>query len=171
MPEPIVEAALARGALIVTPNKRLAREIASAYDRAQVAAGLNTWSAARAVPWVTFVSGLVQQGQDAGLRIPALELDVEQSTHLWRRVIASDLADSPLVSVDAMAETAIEAWSHMHGYSATADSWRGVPASGADTEAFARWTLAYVRETARIDALDSARAADAVAAITASLPA
>jgi ATP-dependent helicase/nuclease subunit B len=170
MPHLLVASALERGALIVTPNKRLAREIASAHDRAQVAAGHATWPAARVLPWMTFVDDLVQKAQDAALAVPPLALDVEQSAHLWRRVIASDLAQNPLVSVDAMAQTAIEAWSHVHGYGSGPDSWRGVPAHGADTEAFARWATDYARATARLDALDTARSADAVAAIAASLP-
>src|SRR5688572_30123814 len=170
MPHPFVASALARGALIVTPNKRLAREIASAHDRAQVAAGRTTWSAARVLPWMTFISDLVQKAQDASLGIATLALDAEQSAHLWRQVIASDLAESPLVSVDAMAQTAIEAWAHVHGYGAGPESWRSVPANGPDTEAFTRWAAAYLRETARLDALDAARAADAVAAVGGALP-
>jgi len=170
MPHPLVASALGRGALVVTPNKRLAREIASAHDRAQVAAGRATWSAARVLPWMTFVSGLVQAAQDAALEIAPLALDAEQSAHVWRRVIAGDLAGSPLVSVDAMAQTAIEAWSHVHGYGAGPDSWRSVPANGPDTEAFARWAAAYVRETSRLEAIDAARSADAVAAVAAALP-
>ena len=170
MPHPPVASALARGALIVTPNKRLAREIASAHDRAQAAAGHRTWPAARVLPWMTFVSDLVRRGQDEGLPLPALELDAEQSAHVWRLVIASDLADTPLVSVDAMAQTAIEAWAHVHAHGASSDSWRSISGSGPDTEAFVRWANAYARETARLGAIDGARAADAVADVAASLP-
>ena len=170
MPHPLVASALSRAALIVTPNKRLAREIASAHDRAQVASGHSTWAAARVLPWTTFVGVLVQQAQDASLPVAPLALDAEQSAHVWRRVIANDLAGAPLVSADAMAQTAIEAWSHVHAYGAGPDSWRSIPASGADTEAFARWAAAYVRETTRLGAIDLARSADAVAAVAHAIP-
>ena len=170
MPHPLVASALARGALIVTPNKRLAREIVSVHDRAQAAAGNTTWPAARVLPWTTFIGGLVQQAQDAALPIAPLALDAEQSAHLWRRVIASDLSDAPLVDVDAMSQTAVEAWTLVHGYGSGPDSWRSVPTNGMDTEAFARWAAAYSRETARLDAIDAARSADAVAQVAGSLP-
>ena len=55
MHDPSLNAALARGATIVTPNKRLAREIRLRHDRAQLAGGRPAWVAARVLPWTAFV--------------------------------------------------------------------------------------------------------------------
>src|SRR5512134_2588436 len=92
-----VDAALARGAWIVTPNKRLAREIVRAYDEAQLAAGRSAWASARVLPWLAFASELTALAQDAVLGLPAHCLDAAQSQHLWRRIVAADPSRSPLV--------------------------------------------------------------------------
>ena len=169
MPDPIVDAALARGALIVTPNKRLAREIALRHDRAQVAAGRSTWSAARVLPWMTFVRELVQLGQDAGLALPPLYLDAVQARQLWQVIVRAELTEKPLVDADAAAALAVEAWEHVHAYGAGMEGWRGL-AGGEDVEAFVRWASAYRKEVGRLGAVDNARAADLLAAVAAELP-
>src|SRR5688572_17200650 len=164
MPEPIVEAALARGALIVTPNKRLAREIVAAHDHAQVAAGRTTWPAPRVLPWPTFVRELVQAGQDAGLALPSLFLDETQAGHLWQRVVRDALVDEPLVDADAAAALAARAWDIAHGFGAGMDGWRGFAGTD-DIEAFVHWAGAYAHACSRLDAVDAARAADALVAV------
>ena len=169
MPDPTVDAALARGALNATPNKRLAREIATRHDRAQAAAGRVTWPAARVLPWMTFVAELVQAAQDAALALPPLWLDAAQARHLWQSIVRSELADKPLLDADAAGALAAEAWEHLHAYGAGMEGWRGF-AGGEDVEAFVRWSGAYWKEVGRLDALDAARSADVVAAVARDLP-
>ncbi|HEX4882597.1 MAG TPA: PD-(D/E)XK nuclease family protein [Casimicrobiaceae bacterium] len=163
-------AALARGTLVVTPNKRLARELVARHDAAQRDAGFVAWPAARALPWNAFVADLWQQALDAGLDLPPHRLDDGQSTHLWQRIVATDLASNPLLDAAAAARLAAEAWERVQGYGEGGASWRGFAAGGPEVEAFARWAGAFERETRRLGALDLARAPDALARIAASLP-
>jgi probable DNA repair protein len=162
--------ALARGALVVTPNKRLARELVRAHDSAQLAAGRSAWPSARILPWPAFVAELVALAQDAGLALPSQRLDAIQGEHLWRRIVAADRSRSALVDVDAIASLAADAWECMHAWGEGGESWRGFAHAGEDVDAFVRWAAAYARETASLDAIDAARAPDALVRLAASLP-
>ena len=166
-----LEIALARHALVVTPNKRLAREIVTRHDRAQVEAGRNAWSAARVLPWGVFVGEFVQGAQDAGLALPMRQLDPVQSGLMWQRIAARELAQKPLVDPDAAAALALQAWEHVHAHGGGGgESWRGFGEGNPDVEAFVRWANAFQRETLRLDAIDAARAADALVPIAHALP-
>ncbi|GIK86570.1 MAG: hypothetical protein BroJett026_20510 [Betaproteobacteria bacterium] len=156
-------AALARGALVVTPNKRLARDLVARHDEAQRDAGRVAWPAARALPWHAFVADLWQQALDSGCDLPPHRLDAAQAGHLWQRIVAADLRAAPLVDVSAAARLAAEAWERLHAHGEGGPSWRGFAATGPEVEAFARWAEAFVRETRRLRALDIARAPDALA--------
>ncbi len=160
MPDPRVAAAIFRGATIVTPNNRLARDIVARHDDAQRKLGLSAWPAARALPWNAFVGELWQLALDVGLALPPHRLDAAQCSWLWRRIVARDLKSTPLVNIDAAAALAAEAWELMHAYGAGRESWRGFRGGGGDPEAFARWAEAFQRETGEREALDAARAAD-----------
>ncbi len=169
MTDPVLLDTLARGALVVTPNNRLARELVAAHDRSQRAAGRTAWPSARAMPWNAFVADLWQRALDAALALPRQRLDEAQALHLWRELVRDDLADRPLVDVDATASLAAEAWSLVQAYGAGGESWRGFD-SGEDPAAFARWAGAFVRTSASLDALDLARAGDAIAHIASGWP-
>jgi probable DNA repair protein len=162
--------AAARGATLVTPNKRLAREIIAQHDTAQRVAGRKAWVAARALPWRRFVIEFWQAALDAGLALPPRQLDATQAAHLWRHIVEADLAARPLVDVDATAELAGDAWELVHAHGAGGDSWRGFTGAGEDVDAFVRWAGAFVSETGRLDALDLPRAADWLARNAAVLP-
>ena len=58
MLEPRLLAALAAGAIVVTPNNRLARTLVASHDAAQRAAGRRAWAAARALPWTAWLRTL-----------------------------------------------------------------------------------------------------------------
>ena len=169
MNEPILAAA-ARGATLVTPNKRLARELVAAHDRAMLASGARSWTSARALPWHAFVAGLWQEALDAGLALPPLRLDAVQGVHLWRRIVARDLEASPLLDARVAATLAAEAWERLCAFGEGGPSWRGFAGGGPEIEAFVRWADAFERETRKLGALDLARAADALAAQVAGLP-
>ena len=168
MNDPILAAA-ARGATLVTPNKRLARELVSAHDRAMLATGAGAWPAARALPWPAFVGELWQQALDAGLALPPRRLDAGQAAHLWQRIVADGLGGEPLLDALAAAALAAEAWERIHAYGEGGESWRGFADGGPEVDAFVRWADAFERETRRQGALDLARAPDAIAAVVAQL--
>jgi ATP-dependent helicase/nuclease subunit B len=169
MHEPVLAAA-ARGATLVTPNKRLAREIGAIHDRAMLAAGARAWPAARVLPWQAFVAELWQQALDAGLPLPPQRLDARQTAHLWQRIIAVDLNDAPLLDAATSAALAAEAWERVHAYGEGGASWRGFDANGPEVAAFVRWAEAFERETRKLGALDLARAPDAIAGVAGGLP-
>ncbi|HVE49259.1 MAG TPA: PD-(D/E)XK nuclease family protein [Casimicrobiaceae bacterium] len=170
MLDSMLDAAFARGATVVTPNKRLARELSEAYDGIQLAAGRSSWPSARALPWSTFVAGLVDAAQDAGLPLPAHRFDAAQATQLWHRVVATDPARSPLIDLDATASLAAEAWERMHAFGNGAESLRGWSYPVPDVEAFVGWAERYRRELQRLDALDDAQSANVVATVARDLP-
>lgn len=165
-----LDAALARGAFVVTPNKRLAREIGQAYDARRLAEGRLAWPSARALPWGVFVGELLQRAQDAALAVPVQRLDERQSHELWRRVVVADRTRPLLVDPDALAGLASEAWERLHAWGSGGESWRGFGDAGEDVAAFAAWAETHARELARLDAVDAARAADAVANVADALP-
>jgi len=169
MNEPVLEAA-ARGATLVTPNKRLAREIVALHDRAMLATGARAWPAARVLPWQAFVAELWQQALDAGLPLPPQRLDARQTAHLWQRIVAADLDDAPLLDAATSAALAAEAWERVHAYGEGGASWRGFDANGPEVAAFVRWADAFDRETRKLGALDLARAPDAIAGVAGGLP-
>ncbi len=163
-------AAAARGATLVTPNKRLARELVAMHDRATLADGARAWPVARALPWQAFVTELWQQALDAGLPLPPQRLDARQSAHLWQRIVAADLDDAPLLDATTSAALAAEAWERVHAYGEGGASWRGFVATGPEVAAFVRWAEAFERETKKLGALDLARAPDAIAGVAGRLP-
>ena len=169
MHDPALEAA-ARGATLVTPNKRLAREIVAIHDRATLASGARAWPAARVLPWQAFTAELWQQALDAGLPLPPQRLDARQTAHLWQRIVAADLDDAPLLDAAISAELAAEAWERVHAYGKGGESWRGFVPNGPEVAAFVRWAEAFDRETRKLGALDLARAPDAIAGVAAGLP-
>ena len=117
--------ALARalaGATVVTPNRRLARHLADAHDRAQLAAGLRAWPAAQVLPWTAWIASMESEAVGAGA-LPALaRLPPQATVQLWRASIETD--GTPLLDVAAMAASAAEAWEHVHAFGTGAESWR-----------------------------------------------
>lgn len=163
MLDPRLRSALDRGATIVTPNKRLARQIVARHDQRQRADGRAAWPSARALPWPTFVDELWQAAVDAQAHWPPYRLDSAQCAHLWRRIVARDLHDAPLVDADAAAVLSAEAWELVHAYDGDARIAPGFADAGTDAAMFARWAQAFQRETARRNTMDWARATRALA--------
>jgi hypothetical protein len=84
-------AALAAGVTIVTPNKRLARSLVARHDAAMVRAGHRTWTAARALPWHSWLTTLWRDACDAQAVAPALRLLAPvEAAYLWDRLVAAE---------------------------------------------------------------------------------
>lgn len=83
-----VEAALARGATVVTPTRRLARDLRRRYDEAKLASGARVWPAADALPWPAWLQRTweaVVAGDDAPRVLSELEIAA-----LWQRAVEAD---------------------------------------------------------------------------------
>jgi ATP-dependent helicase/nuclease subunit B len=155
-------ARLARGhaarATVVTPNRRLAQELAREFDAGQAARGLPLWESADILPFAAFVERLYEDALYSELapRLPLL-LSEAQEAERWEQVIRASPWGGELLDPSHAATQAMRAWRLAHG-------WRIAGALGAypgneDAQAFARWAAAY----AKSEATDAARLPDVVA--------
>ncbi|MCW5621640.1 MAG: PD-(D/E)XK nuclease family protein [Burkholderiales bacterium] len=94
------------GATLVTPTRRLARDLVRRFDLAQAAAGRRVWNSADILPWDAWITRSLQAhaGEDAALQV----LDPMQELALWRRTIDS-AGSAPLLDAAAAARTARDA--------------------------------------------------------------
>jgi len=159
-PDPL-DIALANGAIVVTPNNRLARQVALRHDAAQRAAGHATWRAVRALPWRAFVDALwtdaIAHNAEAIPVAPAAAL------HLWQSIVESD--DRPLLDARGAARTAAEAYEWFFAYREGEETWRGWQGSGIgdDAATFARWATRYHERLRAARLLDRAEVPDRLA--------
>jgi probable DNA repair protein len=167
-----IKRALAAGATVVTPNRRLARGLVTLYDRDQHAVGHNAWPAATALPWDAWLQTLWNEALAAGvvpantqLRTPA------QTAYAWRRIVA-DHAEG-LIDPRGAAALAAETWALVHAWGAGGESWRAWASDDdtGDPAAFARWANRYARELTEAGAIDPAELPDRIVAWASRMPA
>lgn len=153
--------ALAAGATVVTPNRRLARHLVDEHDRAQRAAGRLAWVSAKALPWSAFLAELETEATAAGALEPRVRLGELGSAELWRGTVE---ADGPAaLDAGALARAAAEAWDLVHAYGSGVESWRAWAGGQDEPAAFARWAERYRNALDARRASDAATAADRVA--------
>ena len=150
---------LARGATVVTPNRRLAAALRRAFDLRARGGGQTAWAAADVLPWNAW---LERAFRDAFLRgaVSRLLMSATQARALWQRTIAEAPEGQGLLQVGTTAEAAMEAWELVH-------AWRLLPALQSipladETHAFLRWAQAYDAVCAHEQFIDQARLADVV---------
>ena len=105
--------ALAAGATVVTPNRRLARALVALYDQGERGAGRMAWPAARVLPWDAWLPALWGEAQAAGAVPHERRLRSRlQAAHAWTadRRGAGDAAPR---SAQAPRSLAADAWSHL----------------------------------------------------------
>lgn len=147
---------------VVTPNLRLAHELAREFDRFQLARGLTLWEAPDILPLSAFVLRAYEDAlySDRGAELPVL-LTAAQEQALWEDVVGHSDEGKRLLAVPQAAAAARDAW-------ITAHAWRLMEGLGAarrneDAEAFAGWAARYERITRRDGHIESARLPDLVA--------
>jgi len=157
-----LDAALAAGAIIVTPNNRLARAVVQRHDAAQWAAGHTTWPAARALPRGAFVDTLWSEAIAQGMDAPP-PLAGAASLHVWQTIV--ETYDSPLLDARGAAHAAAEAFRWFHEYREANESWPALAAgAGDDAATFARWVAAYRQRLRARGVQDRAELADRLVA-------
>ncbi len=138
--EPDLLDALARGVLVVLPNRRAARTLRQAYDARQRAAGHRAWDAAGVLAWMDWTrslwSALAVQGQELRLL-----LNAAQEHSLWREMIETSTVGRTLSSPDALAEMARSAWSLAAAHLATARI--RATATTFDSRTFSGWSESF----------------------------
>lgn len=153
---------LQAGVTVVTPNRRLAQELAREFDADRVTSGLQAWEAADILPFGSFVERLWEGAvySDVGADTPQL-LSSAQEQALWEEIVEASPWGAQLLTPARAAAQCRDAWR-------LAQAWRIAGAldkfpGNDDARAFADWARAYVKRTARD--VDAARLPDVVAKI------
>ena len=129
MSQSLLAEALAAGASIVTPNNRLAREIATRFDAARRAEGKRAWTPAQAMPWTMWLDRLWLAALAAPISAGRVLVDASATRELWHTIIAADRRE--LLNPRGAARHAVDAWALFHGWrhaarnsSERGDAWR-----------------------------------------------
>ncbi len=81
------------GATVVTPTRRLSREIIARYDRQQLSLNLSAWHSADVLPWDAWVERCWDTSKSRIGNAP-LKLTDQQLLATWREIIAADIAQN-----------------------------------------------------------------------------
>ncbi|MFO1282216.1 MAG: PD-(D/E)XK nuclease family protein [Burkholderiales bacterium] len=157
------------GTMYVTPNRRLARHLVAAYDRAQADAGLRAWPSLRAMPWAAWCDELDSEATLAGELPARLRLGEHAQTAAWRSIVTSDPMSAGTVDPVSVGRAAAEAWELVHAHGAGGTSWRAWAGGNDEPSAFARWAEQYTASLRRLDAVDSATLPERIVAAAASM--
>jgi probable DNA repair protein len=153
LPRQVVHA-LENASAVITANQRAARSLRHAFDLRQRALGIAFWQPPQILAWDAWLaslwSKLLQDGQATDLL-----LNSTQEQTLWRAIIAADSTTASLRPVDALAQTAAEAWQRLHAYRGR-DRLNKYPGN-TDTRAFARWSAELERRCTRAHYLTEAQ--------------
>ncbi|MEO8506440.1 MAG: hypothetical protein ABI593_02275, partial [Betaproteobacteria bacterium] len=166
-----LDAALAAGVTVVTPNNRLARTLVARHDAAMTRAGHRTWTAARALPWQPWLETLWLDAVAVhALDSPQPVASAPAAAFLWDRIVERD---SVLLDPHGAAQRAADAWRTFHawrlpGESPAAWGWSGIED---DAATFAGWARRYAEALAERGLTDAAQLPDALAAAATAVPA
>ncbi|HTE13476.1 MAG TPA: hypothetical protein VK642_00200, partial [Burkholderiales bacterium] len=154
--------ALEAGAMVITPNRRLANFIKSEYDAAQARSGKSVWPSADMLPYGAFLERTWQELALA--ENGAMLLSLQQEIALWETVIETSRYAGILLNPSMAARTAREAWITQHAF--CMDHARHRPAWEAvndDTAAFSEWRRVYAERLRASGWIDSAQLPEVIA--------
>ena len=100
---------------VVTPNRRLAQELAREFDQGQADRGLAVWETADILPLSAFVERLYEDALTSELApgLPLL-LSEAQEIELWEQVIRASPWGSELLDPAHAARQAMHAWLYVY---------------------------------------------------------
>jgi probable DNA repair protein len=144
---------------VVTPNRRLAQELAREFDAGRAAAGEPVWETADILPFGAFLGRLHEDALYSELapRLPLL-LTEAQEQELWQSAIRESRWGEALLALPQAAADCRRAWSLLHAW--RVDSPDDELSGNDDTRAFAQWAKDYALRCERGGSTDSARLAD-----------
>jgi probable DNA repair protein len=147
---------------VVTPNRRLAQELAREFDAGRLAAGPSWWEAADILPLGAFTERLYEDAlySELGAELPIL-LSEAQERSLWQAAIRASRAGETLLAPARTASECRRAWRLAHAWR-IAGALERFP-GGDDARAFAEWAREYARRCAAEGSLDAARLPDVIA--------
>jgi probable DNA repair protein len=144
---------------VVTPNRRLAQELAREFDAGRAAAGESVWETADILPFGAFLGRLHEDALYSELapRLPLL-LTEAQEQELWQSAIRESRWGDALLALPQAAADCRRAWALLHAWRIASpdDDFSG----NDDTRAFAQWAKDYVQRCERDRSTDAARLAD-----------
>jgi len=153
LPSPVRQA-LTRGWTVLTANQRAARSLHRDFDLDQRGGGLSQWKPPAILSWESWLTDLWHRLLLDG-HTRELLLSPTQEHTVWRAIITADPANASLRPIDALAQTAAEAWSLLHAYRSRPRL--AASAATADTRAFARWAAEFDRRADRAQYLTGAQ--------------
>ncbi len=165
--------ALAAGATIITPNRRLALHLKNEYDAAQAHGGKSVWPSADVLPYGAFLERTWQELVLAGPGVlGALLLSSQQEIALWETVVESSRYAGILLNPSAAARGARDAWLAQHAFCMDDAPHRAAwEAVNDDAAAYLEWRRVYAERLRSAGWIDSAQLPAAIAdALTAGAP-
>jgi len=149
---------IGEGATVVTPTRRLARDLKRRFDAAQIEGGCSTWPSADILPWSSWLdrtfANLARSAGNEQVLNPAQQLAV------WHDVIGNAASADTLLDAAATGRIAREAWEIQQSWRLDLDRWRGGWSD--DGAAYLGWEQRFRDRCAQRNWLDPARLADAV---------
>jgi probable DNA repair protein len=164
----ILVQALAAGATVVTPNNRLARDVAARFDAARQANGARAWTTAKALPWTLWLERLWRASLAARVQqAPPALADPTATRALWHAIVARHGRD--WLNSRGAAGHAADAWTTFHAWRDAGESLADVAAitDHQDPAIFARWAPRYASRVAALEAIDAAQLPDLLTKIVA----
>ena len=100
---------------VVTPNRRLAQELAREFDADRIGSGLQSWEAPDILPLTSFLERLWEGAvySDAAGDLPLL-LSTAQEQALWESIISASVWGEQLLSPARTADQCRDAWRLAH---------------------------------------------------------
>lgn len=153
--------ALSRFELVLTPTKRLARELAANYNREQIRLGARAWETPRLLPWQAWLVQLEEQARWSEASYSGLVLNSEQARLVWEQVLdESGLLAAHVPPSSMVAEV-------MRAYRSAAEYRIRIPPPDAaindNIAAFSVWARRYDARLKEKGWIDPARIADLIA--------
>jgi probable DNA repair protein len=150
---------LGDGATLVTPTRRLARDLKRRFDATQIAVGRTTWPSADILPYGSWLERSF--AELAQFDAPDQILGPAQALAVWQRIVAETPGASQLLDAAATARIVRDAWDIQQSWRLDLAAWRGgVPE---DAGVYLRWAGHFRDRCASRNWLDTACLADAVA--------
>lgn len=147
--------ALSEGAILVSGNRRLARSLREAYRAARQKEGALAWIAPAVAPWEAWTGDLWNQARSRSKSEPLLRLGADQELLLWERIVA-DSAGDELLSIEATAGVARDAWGLLHDWRLDRAALRS--SLTPDVAQFMQWADAFESACTREGWIDAASA-------------
>lgn len=163
MSQSLLVDALAAGAIVVTPNNRLARDLALRFDASRRARGDAAWASAQSLPWALWLDRLWLGALASRANAGRVLLDMGSARELWYAIVKAER--TALLNPRGAARHAMDAWTQFHAWRAASESLQAAAADGHgdDVATFATWAQRYQRRLDALAAIDPVQLPDALA--------